>query len=423
MSNVADLRDVVEDAQRDAAAAARKKTQAVCISADTGLMQIVIDFFYEKYPQYFNAGGTLKDTGVTFQYSIPSAPVIELAPLSPPPPTPHSNTRVTFPMMSVGVKGAGHDFTFRAQAVALATIVLERGRLVMRVDDAVATTDGVVDPVASRILEEAILPLLVRWLKSILLPELTQPLVDDLIARVLEARVQNGQIDAYGQVAFADEMTTLGAVVPATDMAPKDGAGRLYMSMRADAINLALEALWQENPLSWSDKDSAGGGGFKGSYEVKAWITKPVVTLDGKHAKARATAKAKVTVKGKMGFIEAKESVSGQATLELPIRVVPRDSGKKVALQFDFSGTNVRIPMDWDWGVLDPVEKYLTDPISDALNSLTRKMAKAISDVELYVIDVGDLANSIGADVTVTCERAGVQDSLLQGQFAIVENP
>jgi hypothetical protein len=425
MSNVAELMDMAQDVLRDPRTEAKKKTQAVCISADAGLLQIVVNFFYEKYPEYFTASARLKDADVTFHYSIPSAPRIELAPLSPAPlKTPHANTRVTFPMMTVGVKGPQHDFTFRAQVVALATILLERGRLVMRVDDAVATTDGEVDPVASRILEEAILPVLLRWLKNIILPELTQPLMDDLTARVIEARVQNGQIDAYGQVAFADEKTELGPVVPATDMAPKDGAGRLYMSMRADAINLALEALWEnDNPLSWKDKDSVGGGGFKGSYEVKAWVTSPIVTIDKAGGLARATAKAKATAKGKLGLIEAKESVSGQVTLELPIRLVPKDSGKKVALQFDFASTNVRIPIDWDWGVLEPVSKHIEDPIQDALNSLTRKMAKALSNIELYVIDVGDLANSIGADVTVTCEKTVFQGSLLQGQFAIVENP
>ena len=134
----------------------------------------------------------------------------------------------------------------------------------VKVDKAVATTEGQVDPVASQVLEHVVVPALVKWLESLLLPELTQVIWDRLLAQVLTATVEAGQINAYARVFGDGQTSALGAALPPTDMTAVPGAGRVRAVIREDVLTTALAILTPNGPFT--AKDKAGCSGFWRSH-------------------------------------------------------------------------------------------------------------------------------------------------------------
>ena len=187
--------------------------------------------------------------------------------------------------------------SYTAWVDILATCFLDGKRLVMKVDKAVATQDGQVDPTASKILEKLVVPVLVKWLESILLPELTQSLGKDLQAVVASATVEADQINSYARLVRGTQVTQPGMALPRTDMAPVAGAGRIRAVLREDALNLAAAVLTPEKPFQAEEK--ARYSIFKGEIEAKLWLKDPSVNITGDRVICKLRLKAKVKVEGK----------------------------------------------------------------------------------------------------------------------------
>lgn len=395
-------------------------TEGIYLTGDEALLQFVIDYYYRRYAKYFSMEGTLPDSQVSYSYSIPSSPKLKLAPLPPQVQAGRSNMLCTVESIELGITTSKGSATFQARADILATCVLAGPqRLMVKVDKAVATTEGQVDPVASQVLEKAVVPALVKWLESLLLPELTQVIWDRLLAQVLTATVEAGQINAYARVFGEGQTSALGAALPPTDMTAVPGAGRVRAVIREDVLTTALAILTPNGPFT--AKDKAGCSGFSGEVIAKASLADPVVDISGDRLSCKFHLKASVEVKGKALGVGTSIKLKGSCDVKPVISLKKVGTGEKVVIAFDVKRSDLNVDLDGDWGALDFARKSLNKTVNAMLDEVLDLAAKFFSTVELPAFDLTRLANSMGLKVDVTADEVGFRDNTLYGQFTIRE--
>jgi hypothetical protein len=391
-------------------------TEAVYLTADETLLQFVIDYYYRRYSKYFHQEGSFQ--GVGYLYSIPSSPRIDLAPLPSRVKAGKSNVLCTVDTIHLALTFPDRKAEFIARADILATCGAAGQRLFIKVDHAVATTEGEVDPVASQLLEKVVLPPLTRWLENLLLPELTQG-VGDIHATLINANVANDQVNGYARVFGGDQQTQLGAALPATDMPPVDGAGRVRAVVREDAINVAFEALVPDP--TWKKKEKDSWGPFSGEAEVKATLYSPSIVISGDKATCKIKLKASAKVSGKIAGIGESIKLTGECEVKPVVRLKPLDGGARLAVHLDVKRSDVDLKLKGDWGALDCVRKELNKVINGLLDGLLDTIAVFIDDIQLVAMDITRLMNSAGLEVDVTADEAGFRDGTLYGQFTVRE--
>jgi hypothetical protein len=397
------------------------QTEAIYLTADETLMQFVIDYYYRKYARYFSHSGEDKELKVGYEYSIPSSPKLNLAPLPPQvqAQSERSNLLCTVDTIQLGLTFPDRKVSYTARVDILATCFLDGKRLVMKVDKAVATQDGQVDPVASKILEKVVVPVLVKWLESILLPELTQTLAEQLQAVATSASVEGNQINSYARLIHGGQETRLGLALPPTDMTPVAGAGRVRAVLREDALNLAATALTPEKPFKAEEKASYSI--FKGEVEAKLWLKDPAVNISGDRVFCKLRLKAKVKVEGKVAGVGESITLSDDCVVEVPFHLKVKDSGAKVAVSLSLKRSDVDLKVKGDWGPLDFARKALNDTVMELLDDAVKEAVSYLSRVELYVIDVAQMAAKAGLDVDITADEVGFRDEALYAQFTLRE--
>lgn len=395
-------------------------TQAVYLTADQTLLQFVIDYYYRRYSQYFSQSGEVKELGVRYSYSIPSSPKLQLAPLPPQLQALASKANVlcTVDSIELGLTFPDREVKFQCRADILATCFLAGQRLVMKVDKAVASTGGQVDPVASQVLEKAVLPVLVRWLEQLLLPELTQGMGDFFHATATSATVEDGQINAYAQV-VAEQQTQLGMALPRVDMQPVPGAGRVRAVVREDAINLVLAALTPDKPFKKEDK--ASHSVFSGECEVKASIVNPTVDISGDAMTFTMKVKASAKVSGKVAGVGESIKLSGECTVKPVVRLKVVNGGAKVAVEFDLKRSDLDVKLSGNWGPLDFARKSLNKVLNELLDDVLNAVAMFISRLELPVFEMEQLAKTAGLKVDITADELGFRSGTMYGQFTLRE--
>lgn len=396
-------------------------TQAIYLTADQNLLQFVVDYYYRRYSEYFAQSGALKELGVRYSYAIPSSPKLVLAPLPPQAQALASKANVlcTVDSIELGLTFPDNrEVKFQCRADILATCFLAGKRLVMKVDTAVASTGGQVDPVASQVLEKAVLPVLVRWLEKLLLPELTQGVGDLFHATATSATVEDGQINAYAQV-VAEQPTQLGMALPRVDMPPVPGAGRVRAVVREDALNLVLAALTPDKPFKKEDKASYSV--FSGECEVKASIVNPTVDISGDAMACTMKVKASAKVSGKVAGIGESIKLSGECTVKPVIRLKVVNGGAKVAVEFDLKRSDLSVKLSGDWGPLDFARKSLNKVLNELLDDVLDAVALFVSRLEIPVFDVDKLVHSAGLKVDITADELGFRSGTMYGQFTIRE--
>lgn len=398
-----------------------QQTEAIYLTADETLLQFVIDYYYRKYARYFSHSGQDPELGVGYEYSIPSSPKLNLAPLPPQLQSlsERSNLLCTVDTLQLGLTFPDRKVSYTARVNILATCFLAGPRLVMKVDKAMATQDGQVDPVASKILEKIVVPALVKWLESILLPELTQALGEHLQAIATSATVEADQINSYARLLHGKQSTRLGLALPHTDMAPVAGAGRVRAILREDALNLAAAALTPEDPFK--KKEKASYSIFSGEVEAKLWLRDPSVNIVGDRVVCKLRLKAKVKVKGKVGVVGESITLSDDCEVQVPFRLKVTDNGEKVAISLGLNRSDVDLKVKGDWGPLDFARKALNKTVMELLDDAVGAAVSYLSRVELYVIDMGKMARQAGLDVDITADEVGFRDETLYGQFTLRE--
>jgi len=395
-------------------------TEAIYLTADETLLQFVVDYYYRRYAKYFAQSGELPELGVGYSYSIPVSPKLNLAPLPPQAQalSSKSNILCTVDSIELGLTFPDRAVKFQCRADILATCFLAGPRLVMKVDKAVATTEGQVDPVASQVLEKVVVPVLVKWLEGLLLPELTQG-VDDLFhATATSATVEGDQINAYARV-VAGEPSQLGMALPRKDMEPVQGAGRVRAAVREDAINLVLAALTPDKPFKKEDKASCAG--FSGECEVKASIVNPTVDISGDKLTCTMKVKASAKVSGKVAGIGESIKLSGECTVKPVIRLKVVNGGAKVAVEFDLKRSELEVKLKGDWGALDFARKSLNKILNELLDGVLDAVAVFVSRLEIPVFDMDKLTRQAGLEVDVTADEVGFSSGAMYGQFTIRE--
>lgn len=396
------------------------QTEAIYLTADETLMQFVIDYYYRKYARYFSASGKDAELGVGYEYSIPSSPKLNLAPLPPQLQawSQRSNTLCTVDTLHLGLTFPDRKVSYTARVDILATCFLAGPKLLMKVDKAVATQDGQVDPVASKILEKVVVPALVKWLESLLLPELTQALGEKLQAVATSATVEADQINSYARLIHGEQTTRLGMTLPHVDMAPVTGAGRVRAVLREDALNLAAAALTPEKPFK--KKEKASYSIFKGEVEAKLWLKDPSVNIVGDRVVCKLRLEAKVKVGGKVGGVGESITLSDDCVVEIPFRLKVTDNGK-VAISLGLNRSDVDLKLKGNWGPLDFARKALNKTVLELLDDAVGAAVSYLSRVELYVIDVANMAGKAGLDVDITADEVGFRDETLYAQFTLRE--
>jgi hypothetical protein len=397
------------------------QTEAVYLTADETLVQFVIDYYYRKYSRYFSHSGEDKELGVGYEYSIPSSPKLNLAPLPPQlqAMSERSSALCTVDTLQLGLTFPDRRVSYKARVDILATCFLAGPRLVMKVDKAVATQDGQVDPVASKILEKIVVPALVKWLEGILLPELTQALGDQLKAVATSATVEADQINSYAKLIHGEAMTRPGMALPRVDMAPVSGAGRVRAVLREDALNLAAAALTPEKPFKAEEK--AKYSVFSGEVEAKLWLKDPSINITGDRVICKLRLKASAKVSGKVGIIEESIKLSDECEVQAPFQLKVLNGGEKVAISLALDGAKADLKLKGDWGPLDFARKELNKTVVDLLEDAVDAAMKHLSRVDLIVFDLSKLARSAGLDVNVSADEVGFRDETLYGQFTIRE--
>jgi hypothetical protein len=395
-----------------------QRTEAIYLTADENLLQFVVDYYYRRYSKYFAQSGELPELGVSYEYSIPSSPRLNLAPLPPQVQAGKSNILCTVDTIHLGLTFADKKLEFNARADILATCFIAGPRLVMKVDKAVATTDGQVDPVASQVLEKVVVPLLVKWLEGLLLPELTQGVGDVFNATVTSATVEADQINAYARV-IAGETTQLGMALPPTDMAPIAGAGRVRAVVREDALNLVLAALTPDKPFKKEEKASYSV--FSGECEVKASIINPTVDISGDKMTCTMKVKASAKVSGKVAGIGESIKLSGECTVKPVIRLKVVNGGAKVAIELDLKRSELEVKLKGDWGPLDFARKSLNKVLNELLDEVLDTVAMFVSRLEIPVFDMEKLTHKAGLKVDITADEVGFSSGTMYGQFTLRE--
>jgi hypothetical protein len=397
------------------------QTEAIYLTADETLMQFVIDYYYRKYAKYFSHSGQDKELGVRYEYSIPSSPKLNLAPLPPQvqAQSERSNVLCTVDTIQLGLTFPDRKVSYTARVDILATCFLDGKRLVMKVNKAVATQDGQVDPAASKILEKVVVPALVKWLESILLPELTQALGAQLNAVATSATVEADQINSYARLIHGEQSTRLGMALPHANMAPISGAGRVRAVLREDALNLAAAALTPESPFKKEEKASYSI--FKGEVEAKLWLKDPSVNITGDRVVCKLRLKAKVKVEGKVSGVGESITLSDDCVVEVPFRLKVTDNGAKVAVSLGLNRSDVDLKVKGDWGPLDFARKALNKTVMEVLDDAVGAAVSHLSRVELYVIDMAKMAEMAGLDVDITADEVGFRDESLSAQFTLRE--
>jgi hypothetical protein len=397
------------------------QTEAVYLTADETLVQFVIDYYYRKYSQYFSHSGQDKELGVGYEYSIPSSPKLNLAPLPPQlqAQSERSNVLCTVDTLQLGLTFPDRKVSYTARVDILATCFLAGPRLMMKVDKAVATQDGQVDPVASKILEKIVVPVLVKWLEGILLPELTQVLGDQFKAVATSATVAGDQINSYARLIYKDEGTRPGKALPPVDMTPVAGAGSVRAVLREDALNIAAAALTPEDPFKAEAK--AKYSIFSGEVEAKLWIKDPSINITAGRVICKVRLKASAKVSGKVGIVEESIKLSDECEVQAPFQVKALKGGEKVAISLALDGIKPDLKLKGDWGPLDFARKELNKTVIEQVEDALEKAMKYLSSLNIVVFDLTRLAKSAGLDVDVTAYEVGFGDETLYGQFTIRE--
>jgi hypothetical protein len=395
-----------------------KATEAVYLTADETLLQFVIDYYYRRYSKYFHQEGYSQELGVGYLYSIPSSPKIDLAPLPSRVQAGKSNVLCTIDTIQLALTFPDRKAEFIARADILATCAVAGQRLMIKVDKAVATTEGQVDPVATQILEKVVLPPLTRWLENLLMPELTQGL-GDIQAMLINATVANDQINGYARVVGGDQQTALGAALAPMDMTRVDGAGRVRAVVREDALNVAFEGL-VDDP-SWKKKEKDSWNGFSGEAEVKATLYSPSIDISGDKATCKIKLKASARVEGKAGPLEHSIKLKGECELKPVVRLKKLDGGARVAVELDVKRSDVDLNLKGDWGALDFARKELSKVLNKLLDGLLDTIAVFVCNIQLVAVDINKLMKSAGLDVDATADEFGFRDGTLVGQFTVRE--
>ncbi|WP_437746298.1 hypothetical protein WMF39_15535 [Sorangium sp. So ce1504] len=397
-----------------------QRTEAVYLAADESLMQFVVDYYYRRYDEYFEQEGTLPELGVSYLYSIPESPRLNLAPLPPQVQAGRSNTLCTVETIRLALTFPDRKVEFIARADILATCVVAGPRLIMKVDKAVATTQGQVDPVATQVLDKVVVPALVKWLERLLIPELTQGL-GDIRATLISAQVEDDQINGYARVFGGNQATAPGMAIPRTDLEMAEGAGRVRLVVREDAINVAFEGLVQDP--SWKEKEKASYSVFSGEAEVKATVYSPNLEISEGKATCTLRVKAYAKVSGKVAGIGESIKLEGECVLKPVVRLERLDGDAKVAIHLDVKRSDIDIKLDGSWGPLDFARKSLNKTIDALLDAVLDQVARFASNIRLVAFDMNKLARSAGLEVAVGLDELSFKKEMLCGQFTLRERP
>ncbi|WP_437900027.1 hypothetical protein [Sorangium sp. So ce124] len=395
-----------------------QRTEAMYLAADESLMQFVVDYYYRRYDEFFEQEGTLPDLGVSYLYSIPESPMLNLAPLPPQVQAGRSNTLCTVDTIHLALTFPGRKLQFIARADILATCAVAGPRLIMKVDKAVATTQGEVDPVATQVLDRVVVPALVKWLERLLIPELTQGL-GDIRATLISAQVEDDQINGYARVFGGNQATAPGAAIPRTDLTPIEGAGRVRLVAREDAINMAFEGLVQDP--SWKEKEKASYSVFSGEAEVKATVYSPNLEISEGKVTCTMRVKAYAKVSGKVAGIGESIKLDGECVLKPVVRLERLDGDARAAINLDVKRSDVDIKLEGSWGPLDFARKSLNKTVGALLDAVLDQVARYASNIQLVAFDMNKLAKSAGLDVAIGLDELSFKKEMLCWQFTLRE--
>ncbi|WP_437970687.1 hypothetical protein WMF04_15960 [Sorangium sp. So ce260] len=395
-----------------------QRTEAVYLAADESLLQFVVDYYYRRYDEYFEQEGKLPELGVSYLYSIPKSPKIDLAPLPSRVQAGKSNTLCTVETIHLALTFPDRKVEFIARADILATCVVAGPRLLMKVDKAVATTEGQVDPVATHVIDRVVVPALVKWLEGLLIPELTQGL-GDIRATLISAQVEDDQINGYARVFGGNQSTAPGLAIPRADLALIEDAGRVRLVVREDAINVAFEELVKDP--SWKEKEKASYSVFSGEAEVKATLYSPNLEISEGRATCTIRVKAYAKVSGKVAGIGESIKLEGECVIKPAVRLERLDGDAKAAIDLDVKRSDVDIKLEGSWGPLDFARKSLNKTIDALLDAVLDQAARCASNIRLVAFDMNKLAKSAGLDVAITLDELSFQKETLCGQFTLRE--